>query len=69
MFKKPGGGVGCARDMGNASERRDGSERYDDAGDPEGPVGRRGPGFDTLFTVGVGGGGASGSVMMTHGAG
>ena len=52
MFKKPGG-RGCPRDMGNASERVDGSERYGDGEDPERPVGMREPGFDTLFTRGV----------------
>ena len=45
MFKKPG--------MGNASERMVGSERYDDGGDAEGPVGMRGPGSETLFTRGI----------------
>ena len=53
MFKKPGGRVGCPRGMGNASGRVDSSERYDDAGEPAGPAGMRGPGFDTLFTGGV----------------
>ena len=53
MFKKPGVRMGCPRDMGNASERRDGSERYDDGGEAEGPVGMRGPGSETLFTRGV----------------
>ena len=53
MFKKPGGRIRCPRDMGNASERVDGSERYDDGGDPEGPTGMRGLGSDTLFTHGV----------------
>ena len=53
MFKKPGGRVGCPRGMGNASGQVDGSERYDDGGDPEGPVGMRGPGFETLLTCGV----------------
>ena len=53
MFKKPGGRVGCSRDMGNASERVDGSERYDDRGDAGEPVGMREPGSDTLFTRGV----------------
>ena len=53
MFKKLGGRVGYAQDMGNASGRVDGSERYDDGGDAEGPVGMRGPASDTLFTRGV----------------
>ncbi|MGH2611024.1 MAG: hypothetical protein ACRDHF_18230 [Tepidiformaceae bacterium] len=53
MFKKPGGRIGWPRDMGNASERVDGSARYDDGGDPEGPTGMRGPGSDTRFTRGV----------------
>ena len=53
MFKKPGVRVGCPRDMGNASGRVDGSERYDDGVDPEEAVGMRGPGFDRLFTRGV----------------
>ena len=39
--------------MGNASERRDGSERYDDEGDTEGPVGMRGPGSEKVFTRGL----------------
>src|SRR3989304_5269568 len=39
MFKKPGVRIGCPRDMGNASERMDGSERYDDGGDPWGRLG------------------------------
>ena len=46
MFKKPGVRVGEPRDMGNASDRRDGSERYDDEEDAEGPVGMRGPGSE-----------------------
>jgi len=50
MFKKPGGRVGGPRDTGNASERMDGSERYDDGGEPEGPVGKRWPGSTKLFT-------------------
>ena len=49
MFKKPGGRVGGPRDTGNASERMDGSERYDDGGDPEGPLGMRRPGSNKLF--------------------
>ena len=53
MFKKPGGHVGYPRDMGNASERMDGSERYDDGGEPEGPASMRWPASDTLFTCGV----------------
>ena len=53
MFKKPGVGVGCPRDMGNASERVDGSARYDDGGAGEGLVGMRGQGCDTVFTGGV----------------
>ena len=53
MFKKPGVRMGCPQDMGNASEWMGGSERYDDGGDPEEPVGMRGPGFDTRFTRGV----------------
>ena len=53
MFKKPGVRVGYPRDMGNASGRRDGSECYDDGGEPEGPVGMRGPGSDTLVTRGI----------------
>ena len=53
MFKKPGVRIGCPRDMGNASEWIDGSERYDDGGDAEGPVGMRAPGSDTLFTRGL----------------
>ena len=53
MFKKPGVRVGCPRGMGNASGRVDGSERYDDGGEPEGPVGMRGPGSGKLFTRGV----------------
>ena len=39
--------------MGNASERMGGSERYDDGGDAEGPVGMRGLGFEKRFTRGV----------------
>ena len=54
--------------MGNASEGRDGSEPYDDEGDAEGPVGMRGPGFETVFTRGSDGGGASGSVTIADGA-
>jgi hypothetical protein len=50
MFKKPGVRVGGPRDMGNASERMDGSERYDDGGEPEGPLGMRWPEFTKLFT-------------------
>ena len=53
MFKKPGGRVGYPRDMGNASGRVDGSERYDDGGEPEGRMGMRGPGSEKLFTRGV----------------
>ena len=53
MFTKPGGRIGYPRDMGNASERRDGSERYDDGGEAEGPVGMRGSGSEKLFTRGV----------------
>ena len=53
MFKKPGGRIGCQRDMGSASEGMGGSERYDDGEDPEGPVGLRWLGSDTLFTHGV----------------
>ena len=53
MFKKPGGPIGCPRDMGNASEGMGGSERYDDGGEAEGPVGMRGPGSEKLFTRGV----------------
>jgi hypothetical protein len=49
MFKKPGVRVGGPRDMGNASERMGGSERYDDGGDPEGRLGMRWPGSDKLF--------------------
>ena len=52
MFKKPGVRVGYPRDMGNASGRMDGSGRYDDGGDPEGPSGMRWPGSNTLFTLG-----------------
>ena len=52
MFKKPGVRVGYPRDMGNASGGVGGSERYDDGGEPEGPVGIRGSGFDTRFTRG-----------------
>ena len=50
MFKKPGVRVGGPRDMGNASERMDGSERYDDGGDPGGRLGMRWPEFTKLFT-------------------
>ena len=50
MFKKPGGRIGCPRDMGNASERVDGSERYDEGGDPEGLSGTRWLGWNKLFT-------------------
>jgi hypothetical protein len=50
MFKKPGVRIGCPRDMGNAWDRMDGSERYDDGGDPEGPWGMRWPGSNKLFT-------------------
>ena len=67
MFKKPGVRVGCPRDMGDASERRDGSERYDDEGDAEGPVGVRRPGSETVFTRGLTAAepaGASRSVMV-----
>jgi hypothetical protein len=39
MFKKPGVRIGCPRDMGNASERMDGSERYDDGGGSLGALG------------------------------
>ena len=53
MFKKPGGRGGCLGDKGNASERRAGSERYDEGGDAEGPLGMRWPGSDKLFTRGV----------------
>ena len=53
MFKKPGGRIRCPRDMGNASERVDGSECYDGGKDPEGPMGMRGPALATLFTRGV----------------
>lgn len=53
MFKKPGVRVGGLRDMGNASERMDGSERYDDGGGPEGPLGMRWRGSNKLFTRGV----------------
>ena len=49
MFKKPGVRVGGPRDMGNASERMDGSERYDDGGEIEGRLGMRWPGSDKLF--------------------
>ena len=41
MFKKPDVRIECPRDMGNASEQLDGSERYDDGGDPEGRLGMR----------------------------
>ena len=53
MFKKPGVRIGCPRNMGNVSEGMGGSERYDDGGDGEGPVGLRWPGSDKLFTRGV----------------
>ena len=53
MFKKPGGRIGCPRYMGNASEGMGGSERYDDGGEAEGPVGKHWPGADTRFTRGV----------------
>jgi len=53
MFKKPGVRSGCPRDMGNASERMGGSERYDDRGEREGPLGMRWPGSNRLFTRGV----------------
>ncbi len=49
MFKKPGVRIECPRDMGNASERMGGSERYDDGGDPEGRLGTRWPGVNELF--------------------
>ena len=49
MFKKPGVRIECPRDMGNASERMGGSERYDDGGDPEGRLGMRWPGVNELF--------------------
>ena len=51
MFKKPGGRVGCRGDMGNASERMDGSERYDDGRDPQGPLRMRWPGSNRLFAL------------------
>jgi len=50
MFKKPGVRIGCPRDMGNAWDRMEGGERYDDGGDPEGPLGMRWPGSNKLFT-------------------
>ncbi len=50
MFKKAGVRVGCLQDMGNASGGRDGSERYDDDGEPEGPLSMREPGSSKLFT-------------------
>jgi hypothetical protein len=50
MFKKPGVRIEYPRDMGNASERVGGSERYDDRGEREGRLGRRGPGSRRLFT-------------------
>ena len=53
MFKKPGGRIGCPRDIGNASEGIGGSERYDDGWDVERSVGMRGPGADTRFMGGV----------------
>ena len=53
MFKKPGVRVGGPRDMGNASERMDGSERYEDGGEAEGRLGMRWPGSNKLFTRGV----------------
>ncbi len=49
MFKKPGVRIECPRDMGNASERKGGSERYDDGGDPEGRLGMRWAGVNELF--------------------
>ena len=50
MFKKPGVHIGCPRDMGNASNRMDGSERYDEGADPEGALGVRWPAPNKLFT-------------------
>ena len=47
------GASGVRGDMGNASEGMDGSERYDDGGDAEGPAGMHWPGVDTRFTCGV----------------
>jgi hypothetical protein len=49
MFKKPEVRIEGPRDMGNASEQMDGSERYDDGGDPEGRLGMRWPGVNELF--------------------
>jgi len=50
MFKEPGVRIECPRDMGNASERVGGSGRYEEDGEREGHVGRRGPGSNRLFT-------------------
>ena len=49
MFKKPGVRSECPRDMGNASERMGGSERYDDGWNPEGRLGMRWSGVNELF--------------------
>ena len=51
--RSPVGASGSRGGMGNASGRVDGNERYDDGGEPEGPVGMRGPGSEKLFTRGV----------------
>ena len=62
MFKKPGGQDGI---WAMPRDGWDGSERYGDGGEPEGPSGIPWPGSNRLFTLGAERDRASVSVTMS----